>query len=291
MSIVTSSSDSNKVRLPSGQDWHVISSMRGDGGRETGVGGIADALRQLFEGLPDIYLFAKDLDGKFTFSNHIFAEKCGFRKAEELLGLTDFDVFPRHLAEKYVRDDALVMRTGKPLANVVELVINAGKSPDWYSTTKVPIHAEGGKIVGIAGFTRDFKKMSSKSRNYMVMEKVIDYVMEHYSSAIEIETLANLVCLSISQFERKFKSTFGVSPLKYVSMVRIQAACQALAATDARISRISSENGFYDLSHFNRQFRSQTGMSPSAYRKKYSQGKTVPIPGLSLRMENIEGAE
>lgn len=265
--------------------------MRGEGGDgwEAGPSGIADALRQLFEGLPDIYMFAKDLQGRFTFANHIFVEKCGFRKDDELLGLTDADVFPRHLAEKYMRDDGQVMRTGKPLANVVELVINVGKSPDWYSTTKVPIFGEGGKVVGVAGFTRDFKKMSSKSRNYMVMEKVIDYVMEHYSSAIEIETLASLVCLSISQFERKFKATFGVSPLKYVSMVRIQAACQALAATDARISRISSENGFYDLSHFNRQFRSQTGMSPSAYRKKYASGKSMPMPGLSLRMERLEG--
>jgi AraC-like DNA-binding protein len=256
--------------------------MRGAGEWQTGDSGLADALRQLFEGLPDIYLFAKDLQGRFTFCNRIFAEKCGFRRMEEILGLTDFDVFPRHLAEKYIRDDGLVVRSGKPVQNVVELVINVGKSPDWYSTTKVPVYGAEGRIVGIAGFTRDFKKMSSKSRNYMVMEKVIDYVMEHYASAIGIETLASLVCLSISQFERKFKSTFGVSPLKYVSMVRIQAACQALAATDARISRISSENGFYDLSHFNRQFRAQTGMSPSAYRKKYAASKVVPAPLLRV---------
>lgn len=236
-------------------------------------GGISDALRRLFEGLPDIYLFAKDLRGRFTFSNQIFAEKCGYRRAEDLLGLTDFDCFPRHLAEKYVRDDALVMRTGKPLSNVVELVINAKGSPDWYSTTKVAVRGRDGRVIGVAGFTRDFKKMSSKSRNQMSMEKVIDYVMEHYAAPIEVETLANLVCLSISQFERKFKSTFGVAPLKYVSMVRIQAACQALAGGDTRISRISSEYGFYDLSHFNRQFRAQTGMSPSAYRKKYVDAK------------------
>jgi AraC-like DNA-binding protein len=38
------------------------------------------------------------------------------------------------------------------------------------------------------------------------------------------------------------------APLNYVSMVRIQAACRALAATGSSISRFSSENGFYDLS-------------------------------------------
>lgn len=284
MSTGTSNSVEPTVRPASGPDWHITSSLKGEAGGETGASGIADALRQLFEGLPDIYLFAKDMRGRFTFANQIFVEKCGLKRTEELLGLTDYEVFPRHLAEKYVRDDAQVLRTGRPLANVVELVINVGKSPDWYSTTKVPVHGEGGKVVGLAGFTRDFKKMSSKSRNYMVMEKVIDYVMDHYSTAVEIETLAGLVCLSISQFERKFKTTFGVSPLKYVAMVRIQAACQALAATDMRISRISSENGFYDLSHFNRQFRAHTGMSPSEYRKKYTQSQVIPAPLINFSL-------
>src|SRR5687767_4861670 len=106
LSIATSNTVESKVRPVSGPDWHTISSMKGEGEWETGASGIADALRQLFEGLPDIYLFAKDLQGRFTFSNQIFVEKCGLKKAEDLLGLTDFEVFPRHLAEKYVRDDA-----------------------------------------------------------------------------------------------------------------------------------------------------------------------------------------
>jgi len=194
--------------------------MGAPGEWDTGSGGIADALRQLFEGLPDICLFAKDLEGRFTFANRAFAEKCGCKRVEELLGRTDFNVFPRHLAEKYARDDVLIIRTGRSLANAVELVAHPGGSPDWYTTTKVPVRGEDGRIVGIAGFTHDFKKMSTRSRDYMVMQKVIDHVMEHFGSTIEIETLAAMVCLSISQFERRFKRAFGVSPLRYVSMVR-----------------------------------------------------------------------
>jgi AraC-like DNA-binding protein len=249
--------------------------MTGEGEWGAAGNGICAALRQLFEGLPDVYLFAKDLQGRFTFCNRIFAEKCGFRKVEDILGKTDLEVFGPRLAEKYVNDDALVLRTGKPIFESVELVFHVGRSPAWYSTTKVPVCGEGGRIVGLVGFTRDFKKLGNKSRSYIAMEKVVDHVMEHYSSSIQIETLANLVCLSISQFERKFKGIFGVTPMKYINMVRVQAACQSLAATDALISQISLENGFYDLSHFNRQFRAQTGMSPSEYRKKHALGRSL----------------
>lgn len=50
---------------------------------EAGSEGIADAMKQLFDGLPDFYLFAKDLEGRFTFANRIFAEKCGLDRVED----------------------------------------------------------------------------------------------------------------------------------------------------------------------------------------------------------------
>lgn len=243
--------------------------------------GVKPALLELFEHLPDVFLFAKDMEGRFTMVNRIFIEKCGMKKAEDLLGLTDFDVFPRHLAEKYIRDDKQVTRTGEPLVNVIELVIHIGKATDWYSTTKVPVRNESGRIIGLAGITRDIKKMESGSRHFTEMGDVFDYVMEHYPESIDMAKLASIVCLSISQFERRFKSLFKISPLKYITMVRIHAACQALAEGSERISDIALNNGFYDLSHFNRQFKGQMSMSPSAYRKKYAGVKGPPLPWLA----------
>jgi PAS domain S-box-containing protein len=243
--------------------------------------GVKPALMDLFEHLPDVFFFAKDLDGRFTMANHIFIEKCGMKKPEDLFGLTDFDVFPRHLAEKYVRDDKQVTKSGEALVNVIELVIHIGKSTDWYSTTKLPVRNEAGKIIGLAGFTRDIKKMESGSRHFSEMGEVFDYVMEHYPESIDMSKLASIVCLSISQFERRFKTLFKISPLKYITMVRIHAACQALAEGSERISDIALNNGFYDLSHFNRQFKGQMGMSPSAYRKKYAGVKGPPLPWLA----------
>ena len=257
--------------------------MKGPGAWNSDASGVKPALIELFERLPDVFLFAKDLEGRFTMVNRIFVEKCGMKKAEDVIGLTDFDVFPRHLAEKYHRDDKQVAQTGEPVVNAIELVIHIGKATDWYSTTKVPVRDETGKIIGVAGITRDIKKMESGSRHFTEMGEVFDYVMGHYPESIDMAKLASIVCLSISQFERRFKSLFKIPPLKYITMVRLHAACQALAESSERISDIALNNGFYDLSHFNRQFKGQMHMSPSEYRKKYAGVKGPPMPGMALQ--------
>lgn len=245
--------------------------------------GVVQSLLSLFDQLPDIYLFAKDLEGRFTLANKIFVEKCGLKRESDLLGLTDVDVFPKHLTEKYVKDDKKVIRTGVPIVNVIELVIHIGKATDWYSTTKLPVRNERGEIIGILGYTRDIKKMETGSRHFTEMGEVFDYVMEHYSEAMEMKKLASLISLSVSQFERRFKSLFNVTPLKYITMVRIHAGCQALADGRLRISDIALNNGFYDLSHFNRQFRKEMLMSPSDYRKKFVGASRLPnLRGLGV---------
>jgi PAS domain S-box-containing protein len=245
-----------------------------------GAPGVTSAFLAIFERMPDVFLFAKDLDGRFTMANSIFIEKCGLRNERELLGLTDFDVFPRHLAEKYTEDDKQVLLHGETLVNIIELVIHIGKATDWYSSTKVPVRDPSGRIIGLVGFTRDIKKMETGARHFMEMGEVFDYVMGHFTETIDMAKLASLVCISVSQFERRFKSLFKISPLKYITMVRIHSACQALAESSDRISDIALNNGFYDLSHFNRQFKRQMGMSPSGYRKKYKGAKIAPHPWL-----------
>jgi AraC-like DNA-binding protein len=66
-------------------------------------------------------------------------------------------------------------------------------------------------------------------------------------------------------------------------LIRINAACQALAEGKKLISEIALHGGFYDLSHFDRQFRKIMGMSPGNFRKRYYGTKDYPrIPGLQI---------
>jgi PAS domain S-box-containing protein len=112
-------------------------------------------LRTLVESLPD-YIYMKDLESRFLLINTPGALLMGAQSPDELLGKTDFDVYPKELAALFYADEQRLYRTGEPLIGQEEpgwdLVT---KSPKWILTTKVPVRDASGKIVGLVGSGRD----------------------------------------------------------------------------------------------------------------------------------------
>ena len=96
--------------------------------------------------------------------------------------------------------------------------------------------------------------------------KVIDYVKENVGKVIEIETLANMVCLTKSHLERLFREKLGTSPLQYILRMKIQCAQRLLMTTNYSINVIAHEVGFDDPSYFIRVFRQKIGFTPQDYR-------------------------
>ncbi len=117
---------------------------------------------------------------------------------------------------------------------------------------------------------RDFKRTESLLRPYQELERVLSHVLEHFAERLRIEELAALVHLSVSQFDRKFKRLFRMTPQQYLLRVRINAASQALLHSDRSIASIADQTGFYDQSSFTKQFVRQTGMTPRNYRRQYA---------------------
>ncbi|MEI6780676.1 MAG: SpoIIE family protein phosphatase [Verrucomicrobiota bacterium] len=106
----------------------------------------------LVETLPQ-NIFRKDLQGGFTFGNHQFCKILG-RSLEEILGKTDFDFFPRELAEKYQRDDRRVMETGKPY-DTVEEHHPPGRDKIYVQVVKTPLYGADGSLLGLQGIFWD----------------------------------------------------------------------------------------------------------------------------------------
>src|SRR4051812_10574237 len=102
------------------------------------VEALAKAYETLFTQLPDILFFVKDKNGTFLLANQAFAEKSGFHDPKSLVGLTDLDIWPKYLGEKYRKDDLEIFRTGQGRINTVELVFDGKKATNWFSTTKIP---------------------------------------------------------------------------------------------------------------------------------------------------------
>jgi PAS domain S-box-containing protein len=106
----------------------------------------------LVEALPQMIL-CKDLEGRFTFANHKFCAELG-TTLENIKGKTDFDFFPRELAEKYRRDDKQVLESGQGLDVVEEHVTPRGEKL-YVQVMKTPLHGADGNAIGIQGIFWD----------------------------------------------------------------------------------------------------------------------------------------
>jgi len=98
-------------------------------------------------------VFRKDRQGRFTFANQQYCNhyKC---KLEDILGKTDFDFFPKELAEQYTRDDQRVMETGQTY-EITEEHHPLGQDKRITRVVKTPLYGAGGKIIGLQGIFWD----------------------------------------------------------------------------------------------------------------------------------------
>ncbi|MEA4889376.1 MAG: AraC family transcriptional regulator [Clostridiaceae bacterium] len=95
----------------------------------------------------------------------------------------------------------------------------------------------------------------------------IQYVDEHYAQEITIDEAARISMLSQSYFRYLFKQITHRTFTEYVQNLRINKAIDLLRSRrDMKIIDICYSVGFNNVSHFNRTFRQETGVSPKAFR-------------------------
>ncbi len=102
----------------------------------------------LVESLP-MCIFRKDLEGRLVYVNHRYCKELG-KDARELLGKTDYDLFPKNLAEKYLSDDQHVIRRGG-IFDTVEEHKPPGQPMFKVKVIKTPVYDSKGQVVGVQG--------------------------------------------------------------------------------------------------------------------------------------------
>lgn len=119
-------------------------------------------IQAIFNNLP--YLaWLKDKDSRFILINEAFTKACKL-SINEILGKSDFDIWPSELAAKYRADDFIVMRTGKQ--KFIEEPIVIDEKTFWFETFKTPIFDSKGEIIGTTGISKDIteRKRSEEER-------------------------------------------------------------------------------------------------------------------------------
>jgi AraC-like DNA-binding protein len=236
--------------------------------REAAIRCDPDNLPEILDHLADVYFYVKDVNSKWQECNSAILTLFNAAHKSDVLGKADWDFYPEQIAREIIQDDRSVIESGRPIVNKLEVIVDEGGHLLWVLTTKTPARNKQGEICGVMGLTRPVGTTDMLPNGYRQFSKVIDHVEEHYRSALEISELARIAGLSESQFRKRFMKLFKISPLKFITRIRVQTAAKLLLSSDAPIADIALKCGFCDQSYLTRQFSSFFGMTPKKYRDR-----------------------
>lgn len=238
---------------------------------------------QLFEYMPDVFLYVKDAAGRFMKVNRTMWSGRGLTSDSDVIGKTDLDIHPRFWALKYREEDAQVISQGQPLVDCMWLVPDVKGNLESFISTKVPLFDHNRVCIGLAGFRRPLQTASERDRpESRGLNAAVRYMSIHYAEPLEIREIAKHSGLSHSQFNRRFRAIYRMAPSVYLQRVRVHEASARLIDSDTTLSQIALDVGFYDQAHLTRTFKRFLGVSPSEFRRIQTSG-SVQRSGLELR--------
>ena len=98
------------------------------------------------------------------------------------------------------------------------------------------------------------------------IKKAILYMHAYYNKDVYVNELAKECNLSLFRFIHKFKASTGITPLQYLTKIRIDAAKDLLSNSSLSVSEVSSIIGYEDPLYFSKVFKSVTGISPRVFK-------------------------
>ncbi|UQZ82117.1 HTH-type transcriptional activator Btr [Paenibacillus konkukensis] len=105
--------------------------------------------------------------------------------------------------------------------------------------------------------------------NGLRAERIRNYIDLHYYDSITSEELSGKLGISIRQMNKIFKKEYQMTPMQYLTEVRMALAKKLLAESDKDIVSICFEVGYESLPTFYRAFKMAMSMSPNKYRQQH----------------------
>ncbi|MBI1938314.1 MAG: PAS domain-containing protein [Ignavibacteriales bacterium] len=128
-------------------------------------------LRTVINNIPDA-IYAKDLNYCKTLANRTDLENMGCTGEEDAIGKSDFDFFPKEVAETFFADDQRVIKYGKAVINREEFFYDKNGNKKWLLTSKVPLRSNEGKIIGLVGIGHDITNRKKAERTREILYNV-----------------------------------------------------------------------------------------------------------------------
>lgn len=108
---------------------------------------------------------------------------------------------------------------------------------------------------------------SNDSEMEKKLKTVIAFIQEHYTENMSIREIARVCHFSQAHFMNFFKRFAGMTCVEYINHYRLSRAAETLVTTDLPVMETALENGFHNISYFNKLFRREFGATPREYRR------------------------
>lgn len=138
--------------------------------------------RTLLENLPQ-KIFFKNNELVFVSCNENFARELKITAAH-IHGKTDYDFFPKELAEKYRKEDSDFLKSGKPM-ETEECTIRDGQTY-WSQLIKIPVKDESGEIIGVQGIFWDITERKQAELELEKYRKHLEDMVQERTAELEI---------------------------------------------------------------------------------------------------------
>jgi len=123
-------------------------------------------------------------------------------------------------------------------------------------------------IMQIVTINEDTASNQLKSKRGSKILAVLEYISCHYCEDIRINKLAECCHLSETHFRRIFQRDMNMSPVEYINLFRVQAACDLMRKGSGQMEEVALKVGYQTMSSFNRNFRKIIGNSPYRWKRQ-----------------------
>ena len=98
---------------------------------------------------------------------------------------------------------------------------------------------------------------------------VLAWALERLDTPLTVAGLAARAATSPATLHRRFRAELGTTPLAWLTTERVTLACRLIERGELRLDRVASASGFGTAANLRAQLRRHTGLSPSAYRRRF----------------------
>lgn len=140
-------------------------------------------LRTVIDNLPDA-IYIKDTAMRKVLVNRADLANIGKSEAE-VLGKTDWEMFPAEVAARFCADDQAVLESGQIIINREELLVNTNGQSCWLLTSKLPLRDNEGRITGIVGIGRDITERKQMEEALLESNRHLETALQELKATQE----------------------------------------------------------------------------------------------------------